>query len=133
WRASERPSRPMFSLIGSLLFAVAQLAGGGWVVAWGARGGRWRRTGAFLLMLLGAWFFWSGATELFVSGMELAQRLRGVPTAATFAAWRSRADTLLVLVTVALALAGVLFLALRRAGALGPGPHREGGDVGREG
>jgi len=108
----------MFSLIGSLLFAFAQLAGGGWVVAWGARGGRWRRAGVFVLMLLAAWFVWSGATELFVSGMELAQRLRGAPTAAAFALWRSRADTLLLIVT--LALAGLGFLAWRR---IGKTPH----------
>ncbi len=84
----------------------------------GARAQRWRRGGVFVALLAGAWFVWSGGAELFVSGMELAQRLGHGPSAATFTVWRGRADTLLLIVSVALALVGVAYAVAARAGWL---------------
>ncbi len=109
---------PAISLIGSLIFAVGQLVVGGLLVAYGARERRWRRVGIFVAMLAGAWFAWSGATELFVSGMEVAQRAVHAPSPAAFALWRGRADTLLLLATIALALIGLAYAIAHRTGLL---------------
>jgi hypothetical protein len=79
---------------------------------------RWRRTGVFVAMLAGAWFVCSGAIELFVSGMEVAQRLVHVPSPAAFALWRGRADTLLLIATIALALIGLGYAIAHRTGLL---------------
>jgi hypothetical protein len=116
WR--EAATGATLSLIGSLIFAVAQLGVGGLLVAHGSREKRWRRAGVFVAMLAGAWFAWSGATELFVSGMELAQRVARVPSPAAFAVWRGRADTLLVVATVVLVLIGMGYAIAQRAGVL---------------
>jgi hypothetical protein len=109
---------PAISLIGSLIFAVGQLVVGGLLLAYGVREQRWRRAGVFVAMLAGAWFVWSGATELFVSGMEVAQRTVHTPSPAAFALWRGRADTLLLVVTIALALVGLAYAIALRAGLL---------------
>jgi hypothetical protein len=91
---------------------------GGLLVAHGARARRWRRAGVFVAMLAGAWFVWSGATELFVSGMEVAQHLARAPSPAAFTLWRGRADALLLLVTIALTLVGLGYAIAYRAGLL---------------
>jgi hypothetical protein len=81
------------------------------------RGGRWRQVqhvGANIGTLAGAWFVASGAIELFVSGMETSQRLWRAPSDVSFAMWRGRADTVLLLVTIAIALSALVYLALWR-------------------
>jgi hypothetical protein len=100
---------PIVGLVGSLIFAAGQLVVGGLLVWHGTQGQRWRRGGVFVAMLAGAWFVWSGAIELFVSGMEISQRLAHTPSPAAFALWRGRADTVLVVVTIALALVGAAY------------------------
>ena len=99
------------SLALSLLFGVGQVLIGGGFAWYGATRQRWRRPRAFIPALAGAWFFCSGLVELFVSGMESLERMTGTPTAAMFALWRSRADTVLLIWTIGLALLGVLYLA----------------------
>jgi hypothetical protein len=98
------------SLMLSLIFAVGQILVGGGLVWHGAVRGRWRRLGVFASMLVGAWFFFSGLVELFVSGMESFQRISGSPDAATFALWRSRADVALLVWSIGLAVIGVAYL-----------------------
>ena len=99
-------SFPSVNLVLSLLFGVGQIVAGCLLVAHGRRG--WRRGGVFILMLVGAWFVCSGATELFVSGMEAFQRVGVDPDPATFSLWRGRADTLLAVATGVILLSGVL-------------------------
>jgi len=94
----------------SLVFGVGQIVVGGALVAYGVTGGRWRRWRVALAAFVGAWFLASGVTELFVSGMETAQRLTGAPNPSAFAAWRGHADTALYTVTAALALLGLAYL-----------------------
>lgn len=100
------------SLVLSLVFGVGQVLVGGGLVWHGSAQGRWRRLGVFVSMLVGAWFFFSGVVELFVSGMESLQRISGSPDAATFALWRSRADVALLVWSIGLAVVGVVYLAL---------------------
>jgi len=97
---------PPVNLALSLLFGVGQIVVGALFVA-NARN-RWRRAGVFLLALVGVWFICSGVIELFVSGMETAQRLSGVPDHAAFSLWRGRADTTLAIATGILLLIGVI-------------------------
>jgi hypothetical protein len=94
------------SLVLSLLFGVGQIGAGCLLVAHGRR--RWRRGGVFVLMLVGIWFVCSGATELFVSGMEACQQIGVGPDTATFILWRGRADTLLAVATGIILLSGIL-------------------------
>jgi hypothetical protein len=117
-RRRRNATGPTISLIGSLIFAVGQLVVGGLLVAFGVGERRWRRAGVFVAMLAGAWFVWSGATELFVSGMEVAQLAVHAPSPAAFALWRGRADTLLLLVTIALAFIGLAYAIASRTGLL---------------
>lgn len=100
------------SLMLSLLFGVGQVLVGGGLVWHGGTRGRWRRVGVFVAMLVGAWFFCSGLVELFVSGMESLQHVSGSPDAATFATWRSRADMVLLIWTIGLAVVGLTYLVL---------------------
>jgi hypothetical protein len=99
-------SFPSANLVLSLLFAMGQIVVGGLLATHGSR--RWRRTGDFVLMLVGVWFVCSGVIELFVSGMETFQRLSGVPDQATFTLWRGRADGALAAATGVLLLVGVV-------------------------
>lgn len=124
------------NLILSLVFGVGQVVVGAWL-AWHSlqseRRPHWR---AALLIAVGLWFIVSGVIELFVSGMESSERLTGVPGAGQFALWRSRADTILFALSVALALGLVVYLLaaplakrLRGAGGArdaGEGAAREG-------
>lgn len=116
WR--ETATGTILSLVGSLIFGALQLGVGGLLVLHGSRERRWRRPGVFVAMLAGAWFVWSGATELFVSGMELAQRVAHAPGAATFALWHGRADTLLLIVSLALLVIGIAYAVAYRTGLL---------------
>lgn len=96
-------------LIVSLLFGVGQcVVGAGWV-ARGLRAGRWRRLGLYAAAILGAWFVCSGVAELIVSGLALASAWWGVPTLAALARVRSAADGALLVASVALALALLLY------------------------
>jgi hypothetical protein len=94
----------------SLLFGVGQVVVGGGLMWHGGTRGRWRRFGVFVAMIIGAWLFCSGLVELFVSGMESLQHLSGRPDATTFVLWRSRADIVLLVWTVVLAVAGLGYL-----------------------
>lgn len=96
---------PPVNLVLSLVFGLGQIVVGGLLIAHGRS--RWRRVGVFVVMLAGAWFVCSGAVELFVSGMESAQRISGVPDHATFSLWRGRADTGLAVATGLIVFAGV--------------------------
>jgi hypothetical protein len=96
------PTTNDVSLALSLLFGVAQLAVGAGVASRLLRRDVWRRRRDLLLVLLGLWFAASGVTELFVSGMEVARQLRGVPSAMAFDLWRGRADGFLLVVSAAL-------------------------------
>ncbi|HLY30732.1 MAG TPA: hypothetical protein VKQ36_06865 [Ktedonobacterales bacterium] len=97
------------NLILSLVFGIGQLVIGMGLAVYAVTGGRWRLWRIFLAGLAGAWFAVSGATELFVSGMETSQRLTGMPDRAFFTLWRGRADTLLFGVTAALASIGLAY------------------------
>ena len=99
-------SFPSINLVLSLLFGVGQIVVGCLLLTHGRR--RWRRGGVLVLMFVGAWFVCSGATELFVSGMEAFQRAGGGPDPATFSLWRGRADTFLAVATGVILLAGIL-------------------------
>jgi hypothetical protein len=102
------------NLILSLIFAVGQLAGGG-LVAWHSlRRGIWADTRRFLLLLVCLWFMCSGLLELFVSGMETVERLGGSFPAPDFDLWRARADTLLLLVSIALLAILLAYLIFKR-------------------
>jgi hypothetical protein len=98
------------SLALSLVFGVGQVLVGGGLLWHGGMRGRWRRLGVFMTMLVGAWFFCSGLVELFVSGMESLQRVSGSPDTATFAAWRSHADIVLLVWTIGLVVVGLGYL-----------------------
>lgn len=90
------------NLVLSLMFGVGQLVAGVFV-AWRVLGkGTWRRPNMLLLLTLSCWFVASGICELFVSGMETAQTIGGVPSPATFTLWRARADDALLGVSIAL-------------------------------
>lgn len=96
---------PSVNLVLSLIFGLGQIVVGGLLIAHGRS--RWRQASIFLLLLAGTWCICSGAVELFVSGMESVQRISGVPDHATFSLWRGRADTVLVVATGLIVLAGV--------------------------
>jgi len=66
----------------------------------------------FALLLIALWFVASGMTELFVSGMETAHDLRGVPSAASFTLWRGRADAALTVASVILVIMFLVALAV---------------------
>lgn len=86
----------------SLLFGAGQLfLGAGFVIRLLARG-QWRLFKWFLLLTIAAWFAVSGAMELFVSGMEVTHNISGKPSLQAFRVWRARADTTLLIVSVAL-------------------------------
>lgn len=102
------------SLALSLVFAVVQLVAGGVVATRAIRHGGWRQAHRFVLFLIALWFLSSGAIELFVSGMEAGHLTRGVPTVATFALWRARADSLLLWATLLLVLSLLVYPAARR-------------------
>ena len=102
------------SLLLSLLFGMAQVAGGGAVAWWLlARrcAGEPRR---FVLLLIAVWFVCSGIAELFVSGMETAHQVSGQPPVRAIALWRGYADAALLLVTLALVAALPVYLVVRR-------------------
>jgi hypothetical protein len=89
-------------LVISLVFGAAQAIFGVVVLAHGLRAGRWRRTGTFLLLVLGAWALCSGLAELVVSGMVATARMAGAPEVVRISAVRQAADTALVVATLAL-------------------------------
>lgn len=90
------------NLVLSLVFGFGQIAVGALVARRILAGGAWRRPSALLLLAVSCWFVASGACEIFVSGMEAARALGGVPSPATFGLWRARADDALLGVSVAL-------------------------------
>ena len=101
-------------LLFSLIFGGGQVVVGVALMFYGASKGRWRRLRSFGLTLAGAWLFTSGAIEIFVSGMETSQRFTGAPSPTIFALWRGRADFLLLVITVVLALLALAYpLSLR--------------------
>ena len=106
------PTSSPASLVLSLLFGLVQLVVGAGVAYRLLLRSEWRRPNLFTLLLIALWFTVSGATELFVSGMETAHDLQGVPTAAGFTLWRGRADTALAAVTIVLAAVFVIALAV---------------------
>jgi hypothetical protein len=114
-------------LLISLVFGAAQCLFGVAVIAYGTRAGRWRRTGLFLLMVLGAWALCSGAAELLVSGMAVAHRFSGMPSATTEDAVRRAADTALVLVSVALLVPLAAFSVWRRVQVGSMASHESAG------
>lgn len=90
------------NLLLSLLFGLGQVVVGG-VVAWRVLAGKsWRRPSMLLLLALCCWFMVSGATELFVSGLEMAHTMGGAVTSASFALWRARADDFLLVASIVL-------------------------------
>lgn len=108
------PTSSPASLVLSLIFGAAQVIVGGVVAYRLIARSEWRRLNLLMLLLIALWFVASGVTELFVSGMETAHGLRGVPSAAGFALWRGRADTALVVVSVALVGAFLVALIVRQ-------------------
>jgi hypothetical protein len=110
-------------LILSLIFGAAQLTLGAVVAARLLRGGRWRVTAQFALLLISLWFVCSGLAELLVSGMEAMQRIVGHPSPVAFTLWRGRIDAGLLIATAALCVALCLFPLLRR---LPSAPHEVG-------
>jgi hypothetical protein len=97
------------NLILSLVFGLGQVIVGAWL-AYPLLGERRRQWRVALLAFVGLWFAVSGVIELFVSGMEMSQRLVGAPAAAGFALWRGRADTVLFVASALLALGAVVYL-----------------------
>ncbi len=97
------------NLVLSLVFGLGQLVIGAWL-AWyplaPARRGQWRIA---VLLFVGLWLMVSGAIELFVSGMETAQRLAGSPSAATFTLLRGRADSVLFVATAVLVIGALTY------------------------
>lgn len=114
------------SLALSLLFGVGQLAAGVAVTWWLTKHRSLADRRTFLLLLIALWFAWSGLTEIVVSGMEAAHLLTGLPSLATFTLWRGRADAVLLMVSLGLALALLLHLALRDRPARGANLPRGG-------
>lgn len=108
------PTSSPASLTLSLIFGAGQLVVGSGVAFRLLARSDWRRTNLFTLLLIALWFVASGLTELFVSGMETAHDLRGVPSAAGFTLWRGRADTALVAVSLALVILFLGVLAVRQ-------------------
>ena len=102
------------NLILSLIFGVGQIVIGGLVARHSLGQGIWADTRRFLLFLVSLWFMCSGFLELFVSGMETADRLSGSFPTPTFDLWRARADTLLLLVSLALLASLLAYLVLKR-------------------
>jgi hypothetical protein len=102
------------NLMLSLIFAVGQIAIGGLVARHSLGQGIWAETRRFLLLLVSLWFMCSGLLELFVSGMETAERLSGSFPTPAFDLWRARADTLLLLVSFALLASLLAYLVLKR-------------------
>jgi hypothetical protein len=102
------------NLILSLIFGVGQIAIGGLVARHCLGQGIWADTRRFLLLLVSLWFICSGSLELFVSGMETVERLGGRFPTPTFELWRARADTLLLLVSLALLASLLAYLILKR-------------------
>ena len=92
------------SLFMSLVFGVAQCVFGVAVLAHGLRANRWRRTGVFLLMVLGAWALCSGTAELLVSCLDVTARAGGVPGPAQLTAVQHTTDMVLIAVSGALLL-----------------------------
>ncbi|HEX6819913.1 MAG TPA: hypothetical protein VF120_16170 [Ktedonobacterales bacterium] len=121
----------MLKLIGSLLFGAGQVGIGAYLVVHGLQKNRWRRLGVVIAMLAGAWFITSGLAELLVSGMETAQRLGHGPTAAVFAQWRARADTLLFVVTLVLLAVGLGYVAVHSVAVHLVAVHRVGRIAGK--
>ena len=108
------PTSSPASLVLSLIFGAAQVIVGGVVAYRLIARSEWRRLNLLMLLLIALWFVASGVTELFVSGMETAHGLRGVPSAAGFALWRGRADMALVVVSIALVGAFLVALIVRQ-------------------
>lgn len=104
------------SLALSLVFGAGQVVVGIALVVHGVRQGRWRGGGTlYLATLCGLWLVASGLAELLVSGMVSAHTLIGMPGAPTVRLWRARADTWLLLVTIALCAAAAAGLLAWRA------------------
>ena len=102
------------NLILSLIFGVGQIIVGAWLAAYPLMHRLFRRWRQGLMVFVGLWFVVSGVVELVVSGMETSQRLTGAPSAALFALWRGRADTVLFVASAALACGALVYpLALR--------------------
>jgi hypothetical protein len=114
-REDARVSFNDLPLLISLLFGAGQCVFGVVVLWYGVRAGRWRRTGIFLLMVLGVWALWSGAAELLVSGMVVAARGHTVPTQAQFARVRAWADGGLIAVSAGLLIPLALFALWKRS------------------
>jgi hypothetical protein len=104
-------------LLISLIFGAGQVLFGVAVLARGVRRGRWHGTGMFLLMVLGIWALGSGAAELLVSGLAVASRTHGAPTAASVATVRRAADDALIALSIALVVPVALFAVWKRATA----------------
>jgi hypothetical protein len=102
------------NLILSLIFGAGQVAVGGLFARHCLRQGIWADARRFLLLLVSLWFICSGFLELFVSGMETAERLGGRFPTPAFELWRARADTLLLLVSLALLVSLLAYLILKR-------------------
>lgn len=102
------------SLALSLIFGAGQVVVGGAVAYRLLVRSEWRRLNIFALLLIALWFVTSGVTELFVSGMETAHNVRGVPGAASFAVWRGRADTVLVVISGSLVILFAIVLAVHQ-------------------
>lgn len=100
------------NLILSLVFGVGQIVVGGWLALHMLRQeSNWRKG---VMVSVGLWFVVSGVVELLVSGMETSQRLTRSPSATVFELWRSRGDTALTVVTVALLFGAIAYpIALR--------------------
>lgn len=94
----------------SLLFGAGQLLVGAAFVYRIVAHGEWRLPKWFLLLTIAGWFVASGATELFVSGMEVTHNIAGKPSLQVFRLWRARADTTLAVISVALVVVLAAFL-----------------------
>src|SRR5579864_229361 len=102
------------TLVMSLIFGIGQLAIGAWLIVVPLAPARRRQWRFAILLFAGLWLVASGATELFVSGMEASKRLTGAPSAAMFALQRGRADAILFVLSGALAVGALIYpLALR--------------------
>ena len=125
-----RTSSPA-SLTLSLIFGAGQVIVGGAVAYRLFTHSEWRRLKLFALLLIALWFIASGVTELFVSGMETSHDVRGIPSAAGFALWRGRADTVLIAVSIILVAVFVVAIAVRQFRAFQWARHVPGDDRSR--
>ena len=102
------------ALVLSVVAGIAQIGTGLLLLVKKALRSHPRRVIQVGITSLAMWLLASGAAECVVSGLDLLRNLTGLPEVQVIQLWKTRADTLLFVVSIGVAAAFILYLVVVR-------------------